>query len=150
MDAGDSGTNIGGPGRADLTIALGGIDLVDGQTYAWVVDTVTTADGVEGYGFISYRHPDQPDFPGNSTVLVYDLETNAPNQPWINVSYIDLAYRMEFADGGVSNPDHQVIRSLPTLHNGSSIPELTSLTIWTLLGLLGAAVGSRRRTSEIA
>jgi hypothetical protein len=146
--AGASGTSVGtGSGREDITVSLGDIDLIDGQTYSWVIDTVTTADGIEGYGVIGYRHPDQPDFPGNSSVLVYDLETNSPNQPWINVSYIDLAYRMEFVNGGVTNPVHEVIRTLPDLPDSMSggVPELTSLAIWSLLGLVSAGAGFKHR-----
>lgn len=141
-NAGDFGASVGGTGRADVTIDLGGIDLVDGVTYAWVLDTVTTVDGLEGYGFVSYRHPDQPDFPGNSTVLVYDLEANRPLNTWGNVSDIDLAYRMEFADGGIPTPEHVVIRSIATSFD--SVPEFASLIIWSVLSLV-SAVGSMRR-----
>lgn len=143
--AGIFGTNVGDTGRADVTISLGGLDLVDGETYAWVLDTVDTADGTEGYGFISYRHPLQPDFPGNSTVMVFDLDTNTSNQPWINVSYIDLAYRLSFADGGIPDPVLPVIRSLP-----SSVPEPSTLDLFAagLLALAGIqAMRPRRRVA---
>jgi hypothetical protein len=101
--------------------------LVDGAVYEWLLDTVTPADGIEGYGTIAYRHPAQLDFPGNSSVLIWDLQAGVPNQPWINVDYIDLAFVLTFSDGGVPNPVLTPIGSFPI--SISPVPEPSTMVL---------------------
>jgi len=132
------GDSVAGP---DITLNLGGLDLVDGAVYEWVLDTVTPADGVEGSGSVFYRHPDQPDIAGNSSVLVWDLDAASPTQPWINVASIDLAYRLTFSDGGEAHPDLPSLGTLPVAA-ASSVPEPATSALM-LLGLLLAALAAR-------
>lgn len=110
---------------SDVTINLGGFDLIDGAIYAWILDTVSTSDGIEGYGSISYRHPAQVNFLGNSSVLVWDLDLNQPVNNWINIAEIDLAYRLEFANGGIAVPIHNTLAVFPYI----PVPEPSTLLL---------------------
>ena len=87
----------------------------------------------EGSGHPTYRgHGPQSDigiptnqtFAGNSSVLVWDLETGSPNQPWINEESIDLAYQLTFSEGGVASPNLPTLRTLPVSSVSSApVPE---------------------------
>lgn len=141
---GTFGASVFGP---DIEVNLGGLDLVDGAVYAWVLDTVTSADGVEGYGSVGYRHPAQADFFGNSSVLIWDLFLDEPNQPWINVEYIDLAYKLTFSDGGVEHPSLTPISSLPKPLLLVSEPPTDLLLAIAAIGAV-LTVGRRRYLSR--
>lgn len=140
---GFSGSTVSG---SDVTINLGGLDLVDGAVYSWILDTISTADGIEGYGSVGYRHPAQVNIFGNSSVLVQDLELEVPNQPWINVDYIDLVYRLTFSDGGISNPSHTVLEHLPSAPEAISEPDSVQLFV---AGLIVFAVAKSRHNVNI-
>lgn len=129
----------------DITVNLGGLDLVDGVEYSWVLDTVMPTDGIEGYGQVGYRHPAQADIAGNSSVLVWDLDTMQANQPWINIDYIDLAYRITFLDGGISHPALPSLEELPTYHKVSEPAWSAGMCVFVLALLY--SIGQHRHTN---
>ncbi len=123
----------------DPTLPIGGIDLIDGQTYAWILDSVSAADGFQGFGYVGSRHPQQADFHGGALLANFDLEKGALDQPWLYVSQLDFAYQMDFSPGGVASPDLNVTRTLPS----ASVPEPSTLALM-ILGLVSVRLPERK------
>jgi hypothetical protein len=136
---GTSGTPVTGPA---MTINLGGVDLVDYEVYAWVIDTRSSADGLGGWGAVRTN----TDTPENAFAGLYDLTDEQLAQPWIATRNLDLAYRLVFEDGGVADPNLPSLGSLELPSAPGYAPEPST---WALLiggfGMAGLALRARRR-----
>jgi len=135
---GNSGTPIE---AGVVTVNIGSIDLVDGATYAWILDFVTGADGIEGYTGtrLYYRStPLKPDvYPdGNYVGMKFDLELNGPISAWYDAPDSDMLFRLSFSEGGIPNPEPMIIREF---EYRLPIPEPSSILLMGagLIGLVG-------------
>jgi PKD repeat protein len=89
-----------GSGLTEFTVNLGGIDLVDGATYAWVLDAFVTQDGFEGKGGVGARsgYADghafflQPSGGTRSSHFSSGLD-------WNDFENDDLAFELTFSSG---------------------------------------------------
>lgn len=142
MAAGISGTSI--DPASPITINLPQIDLIDGGRYAFVIDTVSTADGLNGAG----------SFQGNSafsdgTILQLTVTPDGrPIVPWEvwgdDVSGNDFSFSLHFAEGGVANPTHTYIWDFAERYESGSVPEPGTLGL-IALGLAGFVYSRRKQ-----
>lgn len=140
--AGGSGVSVG----EDALLSLGGTDLEDGRTYAFVLDAVSPFDGIEGWAALRTTTT----APGRLLARTYETAINQPADPygWLAISDPQLAYRMVFEDGGIENPLHDSLGRLDGNRTAPfPVPEPSS---WALMisgfGLAGLSLRRRRST----
>jgi hypothetical protein len=147
--AGISGTNVST--ALPITIDLPQIDLVDGSRYAFVIDTVSTADGLHGAG----------SFQGNRAFLdgtIMQLTVTPDGRaiiPWEiwgdDASGNDLSFGLHFAEGGIANPTHAYLWDFAGRYRRSVavVPEPATLAL-VGAALLGIATTRRRKPVKAA
>jgi hypothetical protein len=124
-------------------VNLGGLDLVDGAVYEWVLDAVTPANGIEGYGVVRTGQPGY----GNATFMNYDLVRGGLDS-FSNDANISLAFELTFSDGGVANPNLVSLGTLPqTALPSTPLPAALPLFA-TGLGGLGLLGWCRKRKAQ--
>jgi hypothetical protein len=111
------------------TVNFGGIDLVDGDRYALIIDAFSEFDGVSGtakQGSITNGGSADP----NGIFIYYNESggdrSNHFNSQWANVSSWDAAYSLTFSDPAV-------------------VPEPWSIAVWACLAGVAGVVSYRRR-----
>ncbi|MEX2187671.1 MAG: hypothetical protein WD875_12785 [Pirellulales bacterium] len=128
-----------------FTVNLGGIDLMDGSTYAWVLDAYSDfVLGMDG-GAASVAYIAEPQAGGHAMFLNADNDGHPRSTHFANGVWADqpgsMAFELTFDESHVDQPLPQPPTLPPPLDD---IPEPASVIVWALLVVVGTGLAWRQ------